>query len=112
MWPFRQQREGFPKGFHVERTLLMKAKGLVDLPIEATVEYLRGNTKDATGLLNESYDKRYSPAAFIREQGDGFEVGWFTRHGEYECVREFSNVTDAATDYVLFSLGKGRWNPH
>jgi hypothetical protein len=26
-----------------------------------------------------------------------------------ECVQEFFALADAATDYLLFSLGKGRW---
>ena len=44
--------------------------------------------------------------------GDGsFKVGWFTRDAQCECVKEFENLADAATDYLLFSLGKGRWTP-
>jgi hypothetical protein len=38
-------------------------------------------------------------------------VGWFTRDAKYQCVQEFSTLADAATDYLLFSLGKGRWTP-
>jgi hypothetical protein len=34
---------------------------------------------------------------------------WFTRNAKYKCVQEFSTLADAATDYLLFSLGKGRW---
>src|SRR6266849_3791947 len=40
-----------------------------------------------------------------------YQVGWFSKRAEYMCVRQFSNLADAATDYFLFSLGKVRWNP-
>jgi hypothetical protein len=49
---------------------------------------------------------------FISENGDGsFRVGWFTRDAKYDSIKEFQNLADAATDYLLFSLGKGRWTP-
>lgn len=62
-------------------------------------------------LISESYDKRFTPSSFIMENSGGFRVGWFTRNAKYECVREFTDLADAATDYLLFSLGKGRWTP-
>lgn len=61
--------------------------------------------------LNESYDKRYTPSTFIEEKGNCFRVGWFTKKATYHCVQEFSTLAEAATDYLLFSLGKGRWTP-
>ena len=60
-------------------------------------------------MLSESYDKRYSPSTFIMEQGDGFLVGWVSSRAGHLAERQFSNLADAATDYLLFSLGKGRW---
>jgi len=62
-------------------------------------------------LLYESYDKRFTPSTFIKEDGKGFSVGWYSRKLEYECVREFSSLADAATDYLIFSRGKSRWTP-
>jgi len=62
-------------------------------------------------LLHESYDKRCTPSTFIEETGSGFKVGWLSRKLERECEREFSTLADAATDYLWFSLGKGRWRP-
>jgi len=60
----------------------------------------------------ESYDKRFSPSSFIVEEGVGlFRVGWYSTDLGYECVKDFSSLADAATDYLLFSLGKGRWTP-
>lgn len=61
--------------------------------------------------LNESYDKRFTPSSFIEKQGKVFRVGWFTNDAKYRCVQEFSNLADAATDYLLFSPGKGCWTP-
>jgi hypothetical protein len=61
----------------------------------------RDHPETAEALLHESQDKRFTPSTFVTETGKGFEVGWFTENAEYEC--------DAATDYLLFSLGKGRW---
>ena len=63
----------------------------------------------ADRLLSESCDKRYSPSTFITEQGDGYLVGWVSSREGYLAQRRFSNLADAATDYLLFSLGKGRW---
>ncbi len=63
----------------------------------------------AKDLLLESYDKRYSPSTFIEEIGNSFTVGWFSRNHGRECLREFTDLADAATDYLLFSRGKGRW---
>ncbi len=69
--------------------------------------YFREHPAVANDLLSESYDKRYVPSTFIAEEGNGFRVGWYS-HG-YSSVQHFSNLADAATDYLLFSLGKGRW---
>ena len=75
------------------------------------LRYFRNNPQTAKALLDESYDKRYSPSTFLTEAGDGFAVGWFARRAGRQCVRQFSDLAEAATDYLLFSLGKGRWTP-
>ena len=41
----------------------------------------------------------------------GYHVGWFTRDCQSQCGRRFAALADAATDYLLFSLGIGRWEP-
>ena len=69
--------------------------------------YFRSHRPIAEALLPESYDKRYSPSTFIQEAGGGFNVGWYDKG--HKCVQLHSNLADAATDYLLFSLGKGRW---
>ncbi|HET6843831.1 MAG TPA: hypothetical protein VFK06_19445 [Candidatus Angelobacter sp.] len=80
-----------------------------ELPASDIAKYLREHHEIARALLSESCDKRYFPSSFIAEQGDRFRVGWFSGGAKYQCIQEFSDLADAATDYLLFSLGKGRW---
>lgn len=42
---------------------------------------------------------------------DGFPKEFRVQPVKVVAVEEFSNLADAATDYLLFSLGRGRWNP-
>jgi hypothetical protein len=112
MWSWRRKKtkiEGFPKGFRVQRTGISAAKDICNLQAREIAEFLRANPGTARALLHESYDKRFSPSTFIEQTAAGYRVGWFTRNAEYECVQEFSNLADAATDYLLFSLGTARW---
>jgi len=80
-----------------------------ELPASGIAKYLREHPETARALLGESYDKRFTPSSFIAEEGEGFRVGWFTRDAKCECIQEFSDLADTATDDLLFSLGKGRW---
>jgi hypothetical protein len=45
----------------------------------------------------------------MAEEGDEFRVGWYSNG--YECEKRFKKLADAATDYLLFSLGRERWSP-
>ena len=112
MWFKRRPiRDGFPEGFKIQRVGIVAAKGVADLPPAEIASYFRDHPDIAKDLLNESYDKRYTPSTYITEEGSGFSVGWLSRsQAERKCDRSFSNLADAATDYLLFSLGKGRWN--
>jgi hypothetical protein len=102
--------EGFPADFAVQNIEAVSAKGLSKLSAPEIAVYLKQNPSVANDLLLESCDKRFTPSTFITGRGDEYRVGWFSRRG-YECERLFSTLTDAATDYVLFSLGRGRWTP-
>jgi len=82
---------------------------VAELPPNQIAEYFRKNPDIAGRLLSESYDKRYSSSTFITEQGNGYLVGWLSSRAGYLCQRQFSSLAYAATDYLLFSLGKGRW---
>lgn len=102
---------GIPEDFTPQHIGIAVAKGLADLAVSAIVEYFRENPDMASRLLAESYDKRFTPSSFIAEEGERFKVGWFSRRCRYECVQEFATLADAATDYFLLSLGRGRWTP-
>ena len=65
----------------------------------------------AEAVLVESYDKRWVPASFVEAHDGAYRVGWFSSGYKYECMRRFYRLENAITDYLLFSLGKGRWRP-
>jgi hypothetical protein len=109
-WRRARNRVGFPKKFWTQRTFVSEASDLVLLPPEQIANFFRTNPEVARALLNESYDKRYTPSTFIEERGNGFRVGWVPRKEPgLQCVSEFDNLADAATDYLLFSKAIGRW---
>jgi hypothetical protein len=100
--------DDFPNDFRIQRIGVTHAMAVSELPPTEIAKYFREHPEVADRLLSESCDKRFSPSSFISEEGVGFSVGWYS--SGYMCVRKFSNLADAATDYLLFSLGKGRWN--
>jgi len=109
-WLRARNRVGFPKKFWTQRTFVGEASDLVLLPPEQIASFFRSNPEVARALLNESYDKHYTPSTFIEERGNGFRVGWVPRKEPgLQCVNDFDNLADAATDYLLFSKGVGRW---
>jgi hypothetical protein len=101
----------FPSGFQRQKIGVGEAIAMSDLSPSEIVAYFRKEPDTAERLLSESYDKRCSPSTFITEVTDGYSVGWFSSESGPQCERRFSNLADAATDYLLFSLGKGRWTP-
>jgi hypothetical protein len=108
-WKRRSFGDGFPEGFRIQPIGIADALAIATLPPDRIAAYFRKNPEIADRLLSESYDKRYSPSTFITEQGDGYLVGWVSSRAGHLAERQFSNLADAATDYLLFSLGKGRW---
>jgi hypothetical protein len=108
-WGRKPNRDGFPIGFGVQRIGVRAATAISDLPASEIARHLRDDPETARALLDESYDKKFSPSTFIEKEGTGFRVGWFSRDRGCECVQVFCDLEDAATDYLLFSLGKGRW---
>ena len=112
MWRKKPTLEGLPKGFRVQRIWTTGALAVSELPPAEIARYFREHPEIAKELLGESSDKRFTPSTFILADKTGAcSVGWFTRDARSECVKNFSNLADAATDYILFSLGKGRWTP-
>ena len=70
------------------------------------VAFSRSAPAAARRLLQQSYDKRYSPSTFIEEAESGYRVGWFER--DLVHVQQFADLSEAATDYLMFSLCAGR----
>ncbi len=103
--------ESYPNDFHTRNIRLESALAISALPPAGIAAYFRLHPEVANDLLLESCDKRFSPSSFITENNDGFTVGWYSLGKGYQCTRQFSDLADAATDYLLFSLGKGRWKP-
>ena len=103
------RRQDFPLDFTVQKIRNASANNISHLSAQEIATYFRENLSVAEQLLTESYDKRYSPSTFIAEEGEGYRVGWYSKG--YKCERRFTNLADAATDYVLFSHGRERWSP-
>jgi|SRR5580698_2705024 hypothetical protein len=109
LWNRQKRREDFPANFAVQKIGITPAIAISHFPAREIAAYFRQNPSVADRLLAESYDKRYSPSTFITEEGDEYRVGWYSNG--YECEKRFTNLADAATDYLLFSLGRERWSP-
>jgi hypothetical protein len=73
--------------------------------------FFRDHPKAAHDLMMESGDKRWTPSTFIESRGKKYRVGWLSSECQFECEAAFDNLADAATDYLLFSMGKSRWTP-
>src|SRR5438094_1498654 len=79
---------------------------LSTLPLSDLVAYFRANPQTAERVLQQSYDKRYTPSTFIEEAEGGYQVGWFDH--ERKHLRSFAEFAEAAAAYLLFSFGRGR----
>jgi hypothetical protein len=111
-WIRKPGRDGFPKHFRVQFIGVAAAKAISHLPPPEIAKYFREHPETARALLVESSDKRFTPSSFIAEEGIGlFRVGWYSAETGYECTKDFADLADAATDYLLLSLGKTRWTP-
>jgi len=70
------------------------------------IKYLEAQPETCKILLNDSYDKRYTPSTFIEERQNNYRVGWVPGgHNPINQIRVFSNFAEATADYVLFSWG-------
>jgi hypothetical protein len=68
------------------------------------VEYLEAHPEACKILLNDSYDKRYTPSTFIEEKQGKYRVGWVpSGQNSINQIRVFLSFAEATADYVLFS---------
>jgi hypothetical protein len=85
-----------------------RAKEHLKFTANELIDYLKAHPETCTVLLNDSYDKRYSPSTFIEKwRFIKYRVGWVTSAGNplITQIRVFSNFAEATADYVLFSWG-------
>jgi len=68
------------------------------------IKYLEIHPETCKALLNDSYDKRYTPSTFIEEWQNKYRVGWVPNgQNPINQIRVFSSFAEATADYVLFS---------
>jgi hypothetical protein len=101
----------FPDDFKPQRVRLKNAGALSAKPPAEIVAHFKQHPEDATDLIQECGDKRYMPSTFIEKVHSGYRVGWLSAARKH-AVQTFKTREDAVTDYLLFSLGRSRWNGH
>jgi hypothetical protein len=102
---------GFPEDFRPQPVGLPNAAQLAQRPPAEIAAYFREHPADAKQLCVECGDKRWTPSTYIDASRGVYHVGWLSREIRRNCEAVFDNLADAATDYLLFSLGKSRWTP-
>ena len=94
-------------GCKPQKTDLKEFAGLAGRDPAEIVAFFTSDIDAANRVLNQSYDKRYSPSTFVEEAEGGYRVGWY--EGGRKHMRRFAGLPEAAADYLLFRLGAGAW---
>ena len=71
------------------------------------IAYLSADRERCERVLGYSCDQRWSPAPFLNEIGESYEVGLFDGHEKRE-IQYFDKFEEAAADFVLFQWGLPR----
>ena len=83
-----------------------RVKKHLNFTVTELIKYLAVHPETCNILLNDSYDKRYSPSTFIEEWQNKYRVGWVpSGQNPINQIRVFSSFAEATADYVLFSWG-------
>ncbi len=98
--------DDLPAGCEPQTSDLADLGALATLAPCDLVAHFEMNPQTAERVLLQSYDKRYSPSTFIEETETGYQVGWFDH--ERKHLQHFTELAEAAADYLLFSFGRGR----
>ena len=99
--------DNFPNNFTAQINGIEDYSEHVEKGGKYLVKYFREHPNEASTVLAQSYDKRYSPSTFIEEVEDKYQVGWFEK--DRRNVLLFNTIEDAVADYLLFSFGVGRY---
>lgn len=89
-----------PKDFKAQPIGVKFGKVLADLAANEIARFFREHPEAAEEILFESKDERFEPTTFVCGDDGVFRVGWFSSRAGRECVRTFTNLSDAATDYL------------
>jgi hypothetical protein len=95
-----------PDGCSVQIDGLNAFEPIVVKSVSEIVSHFCRDIASAHSLVSHSCDKRFTPSTYLEEISGGYEVGWYDR---FRCHRQqYSDLAEAATDYLLFSFGRGR----
>lgn len=98
--------DDLPTGCEPQTSDLADLQPLANLTPSDLLAHLDANPQIAQRLLQQSYDKRYTPSTFIEETDTGYHVGWYDHQRKH--LQHFADFSQAAADYLLFSFGRGR----
>jgi len=98
--------DDLPNGCEPQTSDLADLRPLASLAPSDLVAHFETNPQIAERVLQQSYDKRYTPSTFIEETDIGYQVGWYDH--ERKHLQHFTDFSQAAADYLLFSFGRGR----
>jgi hypothetical protein len=98
--------EHVPGGCSVQVDGLSKFRAIAVKSVDEIVSYFRRNSTSGSDLVTHSCDKRFTPSTYLEEVKGGYEVGWYDKSRRHD--RQFSDLAEAAADYLLFSFGRGR----
>ena len=110
-WKRRSFGDDFPEGFRVQRIRIADAIAIAELLPDQIADYVRRNPVVADRLLLESYDNRYSRQLSSRSKVKATLLAGFPPARDTNPSDGSPNwqMQMRPTDYLLFSLGKGRW---
>ena len=98
--------DDLPTGCEPQTTDLADLRPLATLSPCDLVAHFEAHPHIAERVLQQSYDKRSTPSTFIEETVGGYQVGWYDH--ERKHLQHFTDFSQAAADYLLFSFGRGR----
>ena len=102
----KYQLEEAPSGCSRQIDGLRDFDALAKESVHQIVSHFRLDIDSANDLLSQSCDKRFTPSTYLEEVSGRYKVGWYDESREHE--RSFSDLAEAAADYLLFSFGRGR----
>lgn len=95
-----------PAGCSVQTDGLSMFCAIATKSVNEIVSHFQRDPQSASDLVTHSCDKRFTPSNYLEEVSGGYRVGWYGKCRQHE--QSFSDLAEAAADYLLFSFGRGR----